>query len=315
MIIEFVIIILGLVLFEVISSIDNAVINAKVLTTVSPRARAWFLTWGLFVSVFLVRGLLPLVIVFASNPSLGILGTFTAAFSSDPQVTDAIENSKASLLAGGAIYLVLLFVHWLLRENDSFAWKIERSLRRTRGYWYYGVAVLIVSGVLFAARDAGPSVTTAILIGTFAFVVTSLLKANAARHEAEATSSRKGDFSKLLYLELIDATFSIDGVLGAFAFTTAVPLILIGNGIGAIVVRQVTIKGIGVIATLPYLTNGAMYSVALLGSVMLVESHHIEVPFYVTPLFTAIIVGYFGYRSWRAAKSRTPCLNARSNVV
>ena len=131
------------------------------------------------------------------------------------------------------------------------------------------------------------------------------MKANAARHEAKATASGQGDISKLLYLELIDATFSIDGVLGAFAFTTAVPLILVGNGIGAIVVRQITIKGIDVVSKLPYLTNGAMYSVVVLGLVMLIESHHIEVPFFVTPLFTVIIVGYFGYRSWRAAQGRT----------
>jgi hypothetical protein len=73
------------------------------------------------------------------------------------------------------------------------------------------------------------------------------------------------DWSKVLYLEVLDASFSIDGVIGAFAFTTAVPLILIGNGLGAIIVRNLTIKGMDKIVSYTYLKNGAMYSIGFLG--------------------------------------------------
>jgi hypothetical protein len=85
--------VIGLALFETISSIDNAVINAEVLGTMSPRARRWFLVWGIIFAVFVVRGLLPWLIVWAATPELGFLGSLTATFSSDPSVMEAVERS------------------------------------------------------------------------------------------------------------------------------------------------------------------------------------------------------------------------------
>jgi hypothetical protein len=114
---DFVIILIGLVLFEVISSLDNAVINADVLRTMSERARKWFLLWGILIAVFIVRGLLPTIIVWISSPSLGLWGAFSASFSSDPHVLETIEKAKPILLIGGGIYLVLLFIHWLSEET------------------------------------------------------------------------------------------------------------------------------------------------------------------------------------------------------
>jgi hypothetical protein len=96
----------GLVAFEAISSIDNAIINAEVLTTMGQKARKWFLTWGLFIGVFVIRGLLPFLIVFALNPHLGVLGTLTATSSSDPKIHQAIEESSPILLMGGGVFLL-----------------------------------------------------------------------------------------------------------------------------------------------------------------------------------------------------------------
>src|SRR3989338_389375 len=98
---SFVLIISGLITFEIITSLDNAVINAEVLSTMSKKARRWFLTWGIFFSVFLIRGLLPWAIIWATTPSLGPVGAWTAAFSNDPAVAEAIEMSAPPLLALG----------------------------------------------------------------------------------------------------------------------------------------------------------------------------------------------------------------------
>ncbi len=84
-----ILIIAGLVLFETITSIDNAIINAEVLSTMGERAKRWFLTWGLLIAVFAIRGLLPWLIVWMSTTSLGPLGALTATFSSDPVVIAA----------------------------------------------------------------------------------------------------------------------------------------------------------------------------------------------------------------------------------
>src|SRR3990167_4216872 len=87
----------GLSLFEIITSVDNAIINAEVLSTVGQKARRWFLLWGILIAVFLVRGLLPLLIVWGANPGLGLIGSLTATFSNDPRVIDAIEQSSPIL--------------------------------------------------------------------------------------------------------------------------------------------------------------------------------------------------------------------------
>ena len=90
------------------------------------------------------------------------------------------------------------------------------------------------------------------------------------------------DISKVFYLEVIDATFSIDGVVGAFAFTMAVPLILIGNGLGAFVVRELTLRNVDTIRKYLYLKNGAMYSIFILGIIMILDSFGVHIPFWVS---------------------------------
>ena len=102
---------------------------------------------------------------------------------------------------------------------------------------------------------------------------------------------------KLFFLEIIDTTFSIDGVLGAFAFTLSVPLILLGNGFGAVLVRELTIRNIENIKKYVYLKNGAMYSILVLGMVMVLHSFGFNIPEYVSPLSTFIIIGYFFWKS------------------
>ena len=89
--------VVGLSLFEIITSIDNAIINAEVLSGMSKKAQRWFLLWGFFFAVFVVRGLLPLVIVWVANPGLQIMQVFTAAFSSDPAIAEAIQKTAPLL--------------------------------------------------------------------------------------------------------------------------------------------------------------------------------------------------------------------------
>lgn len=107
------------------------------------------------------------------------------------------------------------------------------------------------------------------------------------------------DWSKIMYLEVIDTTFSIDGVLGAFAFTLSVPLILLGSGIGAIIVRQLTAANIDRVKKYIYLKNGAMYSVFCLGTVMIAEGFSVHVPEWLAPALTFLIIGYFFQKSRR----------------
>ena len=111
-------------------------------------------------------------------------------------------------------------------------------------------------------------------------------------------------WSKILYLEVLDASFSIDGVIGAFAFTVSVPLIILGNGLGALVVREFTVRGIDLIAKYEYLKNGAMYAIGVLGAIMMLESFGHEFPFWIAPLAMFLLLGMFLMLSIRAGQGR-----------
>ncbi|MBN1534063.1 MAG: DUF475 domain-containing protein [Spirochaetes bacterium] len=294
-----VITILGLTLFETVSSIDNAIINAEVLNTMGAKARRWFLLWGLIFAVFLVRGLLPWAIVWATAPSLGPLEALTATFSSDPAVRDSIERSAPVLMIGGGTFLVFLFFHWLFLEQKNFGLFIEPFFKK-RGVWFYAAVSVILTVIVWFAMKINDFMAFAAVVGSTAFFITHGFKANAEESERDLLHKKMSDISKILYLEVIDMTFSIDGVLGAFAFTLSVPLILIGNGIGALVVRQVTVGNIKRIKRFPFLKNGAMYSILALGSIMLAESFGFHVPSWGSPAITFVIIGYFLWKSFRA---------------
>jgi len=207
--------ILGLALFEVVSSIDNAIINAETLSTMSESSKKWFLSWGILLAVFVARGLLPWAII-------------------------SLFRSVTVLYFLGGAFLVALFVSWLFGKEESIFTKgIEKLLGK----------------------------------------------------------NNKSDVSKIIYLELLDLVFSIDGVVGAFAFTLSVPLILVGNGIGAIVVRRLTVENIERIKKYRYLKSAAMCSIAVLGIIMLIESLGHSIPEYASPAATFVIIGFFFFRS------------------
>ncbi|MFA6475406.1 MAG: DUF475 domain-containing protein [Patescibacteria group bacterium] len=295
-----IIIVAGLVLFEVISSIDNAIINAEVLSTMGQRARRWFLVWGLFIAVFVVRGILPFLIVWVTNSELGPKGALLATFSSDPRVIEAIEKSAPILLIGGGTFLVFLFFHWLFLETKNYGLVGEKFFT-AQGVWFYAVVSLLLTGIVYAALQVDSNLAFGAVVGSTAFFITHGFKQNAEASEQKLLQKgNMSDISKILYLEIIDATFSIDGVLGAFAFTLAVPLILLGNGIGALVVRQVTIGNIERIKKYVYLKNGAMYSILCLGVIMWCDAFGIEIPSWVSPVITFMVVGYFFLKSRRA---------------
>ena len=293
----------GLSLFEIVSSIDNAIINAEVLHTMGPKARRWFLFWGILFAVFAVRGLLPWLIVFAVNPSLGPIGALTATFSGDARVVEAVEATAPILLAGGGTFLVFLFFHWLFLETKTYGLIGEKFLHR-QGVWFYAVVSIILCAIVWYALRINPVMAFGAVVGSTAFFITHGFKQNAELAEKQMLSgnSGMGDIAKILYLEAIDMTFSIDGVLGAFAFTLSVPLILLGNGLGAIMVRQLTIGNIDRLKKFVFLKNGAMYSVLVLGTIMLLDAFAVHIPAWVSPLATFVVVGYFWRKSVVHAK-------------
>lgn len=297
---------LGLIVFEIVSSIDNAVVNADVLSTMKSRAaRRFFLTWGILFAVFVVRGLLPSVIVFLADPSIGVLGALQAIWQTDAGVTTAVEAVTPVIMIAGGMFLVLLWAHWLFMEDKKFGLPHEWYVQTYGAVWFYSVASVLLVGVIYEINNRellNPMhLALAAAVGFCVFFITQGFKDNAEKIEERLIESGEqstmSDWAKVFFLEVLDVAFSIDGVIGAFAFTTVVPLILIGNGVGAIVVRQLTVHNIDRIRSYSYLKNGAMYSIGFLGLVMILEAFGAHVQSWVSPLVTIGVVAYFYWRS------------------
>jgi hypothetical protein len=289
-----IIVIFGLVLFEVVSSVDNAIVNAHVLKTVPERYRKFFLIWGLLLAVFVMRGVLPFVIVWLANMDMGLAETFRLAFSDTKTMEAALEHSKPLLLLGGGVYLFFVFLSWLFIEEKKYAFLVEHFIHR-QSVWFYACAAIFLTAVTYHSVNTNAMLALSAQIGATAFFITEGFRKNAEEAEQQLHGPNLSAWSKLLYLEVLDASFSIDGVIGAFAFTMSVPLILIGNGIGALVVREVTLRGIDIVSKFAYLKNGAMYSVGMLGAIMVADAFGVHVPFWVAPLITfGLLIVFLG---------------------
>lgn len=297
------IVVFGLIVFEVVSSIDNAIINAHVLKKLPKKYQQFFLFWGMLIAVFAVRGLLPFLIVWMVNPALSLAEISKFVFSNDPDIALYVEKSKPLLLLGGGIYLYLVALAWLFLEEKKYAFLVEHFIHR-KSAWFYAISSISLTIVIYLALKIDPMLAFSATIGSTAFFITDGFKKNAEEKERQIVSGavNMSALSMILYLEVLDASFSIDGVIGAFAFTLSVPLILLGNGIGALVVREFTIRGLEVITKYAYLKNGAMYSIGFLGSLMIFESLGQHFPFWLAPLNTILLLVIFLGLSFREIK-------------
>jgi len=288
--------ILGLSLFEVITSIDNAVINAEVLSGMSKKAQRWFLLWGFLFAVFIVRGFLPFIILLLANPQLGPIGVLNAAFNNDPHLAETIEQSAPFLLLGGGVFLTFLFFHWLFLEPKNFGLRGERFFQ-AQGAWFFAIVSILLTLIVWIALNTHPMLAFSAVVGSTAFFIIHGFRQFAEEQEKKLISGNMSDISKIAYLEVLDSTFSIDGVIGAFAFTFSVPLILLGNGLGALVLRKLTLSNIERIKRYKYLKNGAMYSILFLGIIMILDSFGFHIPHWLSPVMTFGTVGYFFHKS------------------
>jgi len=212
-----------------------------------------------------------------------------------------LRPSRGGGRRGCGTFLVFLFFHWLFLEPKNSGLPGEAFFLR-QGGWFFAVVAVLLAVLVWFALEKGPMLAFGAVVGSTAFFITHGFREHAAKAEHELMQNRLSDWSKILYLEVIDTTFSIDGVLGAFAFTMSVPLILLGNGLGAIVVRQLTVGNIDRIKRYIYLKNGAMYSVLFLGAFMILESFGAHLPVWLSPVATFGVVAAFFLKSKAALR-------------
>jgi hypothetical protein len=200
---------------------------------------------------------------------------------------------------GGGTFLLFLFLHWIFLEEKHYGLPGECFIA-SKGVWFFAVVSLLLAAIVWFALQVNTMAAFAAVIGSTAFFIVHGFRQNAEEQERKMLSGTMSDWSKIFYLEVIDATFSIDGVIGAFAFTLSVPLIIIGNGIGALVVRQITVSNVDKIKNYLFLKNGAMYSIFFLGTIMVLDGFGFNIPVWLSPLVTFGVVGFFYVKSVRA---------------
>lgn len=298
-----------LVVIEVVFSFDNAIVNAKVLGRLTPKWQSAFLTVGMVIAIFGMRLLFPIVIVaLAAHLSLG--NVWDMALHHPHQYADKLTSAHPLIAAFGGAFLLLLSLEFFLNGQHDVVWwsGVEMQLKRFRSMWLPTVmASLIILILGFLNHDHGGEIMRAGLLGVATYVVvqvgTNLLSRSQPKGKQLVGWAAFGTF---MYLQLLDASFSFDGVIGAFAITDVVVLIAIGLGIGALWVRSLTVFMVrrGTLDQYIYLEHGAYYTIAVL-AVALLASLFIEVPDVITGIIGVGIIGSALASSIQARRNHT----------
>lgn len=296
-------------------SFDNAVLNARKLKDMSEGAKRWFLTWGILIAVFGMRLVFPIAIV-AVMAGLGPIEVMNLAINSPDQYSHHLESVHHDISAFGGAFLMMVFLKFMLDPEKDHHWLgwLEAPLAKIGKLEAVQsiITVAVIVGTSFALEE---SLRMAFVISGLAGWVIYLVvdgigsaleeydEKVTAEHEAEEAAAAaapgetrkavvgatiKSSIAGLLYLEVLDASMSFDGVIGAFALSTNIFIIMLGLGVGAMFVRSMTVQLVdsGTLSTFRYLEHGAFWAIGALASIMF-----INVGFHIPEVITGLIGG------------------------
>jgi hypothetical protein len=288
-------------------SFDNAVVNAGILSGWNEVWRRRFLTWGILIAVFGMRLVFPVVIV-AIAAGVGPVRAIELAVSDPVEYGRVLGGAHHQIAAFGGAFLMMVFLRFFVARHKTEHWlgMIERPLSRLGKLESIEAALtlLIVVAASWAVADPARQ-GQFVVAGVWGVVVFIVVKGLAALlggdDEAVHTQVVKQGITGFLYLEVLDASFSFDGVVGAFAMTSDLIIIALGLGAGAMFVRSFTLLLVerGTLDTYRYLEHGAFWAVGALAAIMLggVEFH---IPEAITGLVGALLIVWSLGSSMRA---------------
>ena len=316
-----VVLILGVLEFTL--SFDNAIVNSKILKRMSPKWQLVFLTAGIAIAVVGMRLAFPILLV-VLTAHLGVAETWSLALNEPAKYAAALHEAHPAIVGFAGVFLLMLFLDWIFEDHDlNWLGGFERALGRL------GKSDIVASMIAFAvlifvalyfSRNHTEQMLIAGVLGWLSYQLVNLLdeltEEKAEAESAEAVAQRSGGNVKLatgwagfvlfLKLELIDASFSFDGVSGAFAVTSNIFAIMLGLGIGALWIRSLTVRvtRTGTLGKYVFLEHGAMYAIGSLAVLMFVGVT-VEIPEAVTGLLGIIIIGA-AYVSSRIYRKNNP---------
>jgi len=286
-----------LAILEISLSFDNAVVNAKVLKTMSPVWQKRFITYGIPIAVFGMRFIFPIVIVAVAS-GMSIMETFNVALNSPKEYHSTLQSVEQLIYAFGGSFLLMVFLDFLFDDDREHKWikVIENSSTVAKASEVNNIELIlsISIGLVLVYLTENHAVALAYFGGVF---LHSLI---ASLDDLMSTNGVRSGIMGFLYLEILDASFSFDGVIGAFALSSDIFIIMIGLGIGAMFVRSLTMYFVekDTLTEFKYLEHGANYAILALSLVMFYKmfGHINEV------IVGTIGITFIGFAVWHSIK-------------
>lgn len=288
---------LVLIAIEIAFSFDNAVINAKILERMTELWRRLFLTVGMLIAIVGMRLVFPILIVSVTT-KLGWQRVVDLALNKPEEYAHFLEAAHVTISAFGGGFLLVLVLYFFMDHNREILWldRIERPLQRLGGaQWLAPIVAIVVITSIALLSDHTSTVLGAGLSGAVGYSLLNFVIGLLGRLTGQSGVGKYtgwGAAIAFLYLEVLDASFSFDGVLGAFAITNSVPIIAIGLGVGALWVRSITLFMVknGTLAAYRYLEHGAHYAILVLAAALLL-SIFINIPDAITGIAGLGVIG------------------------
>lgn len=289
---------------EISLSFDNAIVNANKLKDMTPEWQQRFLTWGILIAVFGMRIVFPLAVV-AIAAQIGPWSAILLAANEPQEYARIMDDAHISIAAFGGTFLMMVALTYFIDEEKDVDWfrAVEERLRACSQIRGLEIAVVLVAAMVLTLSlpaHEGAAFLFASICGLLTFLAVELVGQLLDASQESQHLAAKGGFGAFLYLEVLDASFSFDGVIGAFALTQNLFLIAIGLGIGAFYVRTMTIMLVErrTLAQFRYLEHGAFYSILALSIIMFAQSLW-HIPELITGLLGAGLIGLALYSSIR----------------
>lgn len=303
-VLSFLIIGVVLAVLEISLSFDNAIVNANKLKTMTPVWQRRFLTWGIVIAVFGMRIVFPLLIVTVAAKITPWAAVHLALAEPD-EYSRIIGHAHGGIAAFGGTFLMMVALTFFIDKDKEVDWihGLERRLRRWASIRGLEIAFVLVIVVMFAWVQEPAKAATFLFAAVFGLLTFQFVEIVGRLLDASGESqdlARAGGLGAFLYLEVLDASFSFDGVIGAFALTTNLLLIAIGLGIGAFYVRAMTIMLVErqTLTQFRFLEHGAFYSILALSMIMFAQSI-----MHIPEIFTGLIgAGLIGFALWSSLR-------------
>ena len=279
---------------EISLSFDNAIVNANVLKRMSPLWQHRFLTWGIVIAVFGMRIVFPLAVV-AIAAGTGPVAALILAVDQPEEYARVMDEAHPDIAAFGGMLLLMVALSFFLDSDKQTHWLGPVEAWVARGGAVSGTGVAVAVAVLLAVSQAFSAEESMRFVvmgiwGLLVYLGVHILGAVLDGQDGTKLAAQ-GGLGAFLYLEMLDASFSFDGVIGAFALTQNLFIIAIGLGIGAMYVRSMTIMLVekGTLSSYAYLEHGAFYAILVLSIIMFLQPV-MHVPEVVTGLLGVTLI-------------------------